>query len=373
MAIAQARRARLVVLGLATAALLSFSFGARPAVPSFAALIARLSEQGGDFDTDNLVSNERSYLQVVPALSQARIGDGAYVGVGPDQNFSYIAQLRPRIAFIIDVRRDNLLLHLLFRALFALARTRADYLSLLTGRPIPADVDAWNHASIENLVAYVDETPATPESVKWARTQTDERVHRFGIPLSTADFETIDRFHRAFIDAGLSLRFESRGRSPRSSYPTYREMLLATDRTGRPANYLASEQRFRFVQSLEGRGLVIPVVGDIAGPHAMAEIGRVLAERHERLSAMYVSNIEDYLFRDGSFPRFVENIGLLPRNARSVVIRSIFRGPNSFAVGGPSPRDASASVLQSVDELVADFRSGRYRSYSDMVNRSAGQ
>ena len=378
MAIPQARAARLVVLGLGTATLLSLSFGAHLAAstarqPSFAALIARLSEPGGDFDTDNLVSNERSYLQVVPAVGQAGIGDGAYVGVGPDQNFSYIAQLRPRIAFIIDVRRDNLLLHLLFKAVFGLARTRADYLSLLTGRPIPVGVDAWSHASIEKVVAYVDETPATAESAKRARTEADECIKRFGVRLSMADFETIDRFHRAFIDAGLSLRFESRGRSPRSYYPTYRELLLATDQTGQPASYLSSERRFRFVQSLERRGLVIPVVGDIAGPHAMTEIGRVLTERHEHLSAMYVSNIEDYLFRDGRFPRFVENLDRLSRDARSVVIRSIFRGPYGLAVAGPSPSEGSASVLQSVDQLVADFTRGRYQNYSDVVNRSAGQ
>ena len=376
---AHVRAARVIALGLGTAALVSLSLGAHLAAspaarqPSFAALITRVSEPGGDFDTDNLISNERSYLQVVPALRQAGIGSGAYIGVGPDQNFSYIAQLRPRIAFIIDVRRDNLLLHLLFKALFAAARTRADFLSLLTGRPIPAGVDAWNHASLEHIVGYVDETPATEASGQRARTQAAERVKRFGVPLSAADLETIDRFHRAFIDAGLSLRFESRGRAPRPYYPTYRELLLAVDRNGQPASYLASEPRFRFVQSLERRGLVIPVVGDIAGPHAMTEIGRVLTERHEHLSAIYVSNIEDYLFRDGNFPRFIENLGRLPRDARSVVVRSIFRGPFGFAVAGPSPGDASASVLQPVDDLVAGFTGGRYRSYSDVVNRSAGR
>src|SRR5262249_34786083 len=77
---------------------------------SFAADVVRLSEAGGDFDTDNLVSNERSYLDVIPALRQAGVSGGAYVGVGPDQNFSYIANVRPEVAFILDVRRDNLLL-----------------------------------------------------------------------------------------------------------------------------------------------------------------------------------------------------------------------------------------------------------------------
>ena len=60
--------------------------------PTFAASIAGLSEPGGYFDTDNLISNERSYLQVVPDLRRLSVRGGAYIGVGPDQNFSYIAE-----------------------------------------------------------------------------------------------------------------------------------------------------------------------------------------------------------------------------------------------------------------------------------------
>src|SRR4029450_6324161 len=93
---------------------------------SFAARIERLSEANGDFDTDNLISNERSYLEIVPAWRKAGITGGAYIGVGPDQNFSYIAQVRPTIAFIVDIRRDNLLLHLLFKALFSAAQSRME-------------------------------------------------------------------------------------------------------------------------------------------------------------------------------------------------------------------------------------------------------
>ena len=82
---------------------------------SFASLIATLSEDPGFFDTDNLISNERSYLHVVPELRAlaGEGGGGVYLGVGPDQNFSYIAHLRPSLAIVIDIRRENLLLHLL--------------------------------------------------------------------------------------------------------------------------------------------------------------------------------------------------------------------------------------------------------------------
>ena len=66
---------------------------------AFAALIERLSEPGGYFDTDNLISNETSYLHVIGTLRELGVSGGAYIGVGPDQNFSYIAAIRPSIAF----------------------------------------------------------------------------------------------------------------------------------------------------------------------------------------------------------------------------------------------------------------------------------
>src|SRR5262245_26151466 len=148
-------RRRLLVVGFLIAALAGL-YAARtatqPAAASaFARLIAALSERGGYFDTDNLISNESSYLQVIPELRQRRIHGGAYIGVGPDQNFTYIAETRPAIAFIVDIRRDNLLLHLLFKALFQTSRTRVEYLAQLFGRPAPAEVTRWRDATVDRL------------------------------------------------------------------------------------------------------------------------------------------------------------------------------------------------------------------------------
>src|SRR5215831_19252840 len=103
---------RRLPLALALTALLVLPGIARqPAAPTrFAAAIAQLSEPGGYFDTDNLISNESSYLQVLPELKQRNVRGGAYIGVGPDQNFSYIAEIRPSVAYLVDIRRDNVLL-----------------------------------------------------------------------------------------------------------------------------------------------------------------------------------------------------------------------------------------------------------------------
>jgi hypothetical protein len=335
--------------------------GAAPvhAGDSFATEVARLSEPGGTFDTDNLISNERSYLDVVPALVSRGVTGGAYVGVGPDQNFSYIARIRPSVAFIIDVRRDNLLLHLLFRALFADAHSRVEYLSMLTGRAPPPDDGRWGGATLKSIVSYVDGKAASPDAVRATGRRLDDAIAAFGVPLSRADFDTIDRFHRAFIEAGLGLQFHSFNRAPQPYYPTLRDLLLATDRSGREWNYLDTEDDFQFLRTLEGRGDVIPVVGDVAGPHAMRAIAAAIGDRGERLSAFYISNVENYLFRDGLFARYGDNLSRLPRSARTLVIRSIFSG------GGES-----VSRVQTLDQMLGDISRGSYRSYSDLLRAS---
>jgi hypothetical protein len=293
----------------------------------FADEIERLSEAGGSFDTDNLISNERNYLQVVPALAAAGVSGGAYIGVGPDQNFSYIARIRPSVAYIIDIRRDNLLLHLLFKALFAKSSTRVTYLSLLTGRAPPPDPDRWRTAGIADITAYVDARALS--RVEALRRDVDAAVRTFGVRLSSADLRTIDRFHRRFMDEGLDLRFHSFGRPPRPYYPTLRELLTAADESGRTWNYLADERDFQFLKSLQQRDAVVPVVGDVSGDHAMRAIASAIAARGERVSGVYVSNVESYLRLTGARSRFAQNLARLPQDARSVIIRAIFAGGGS--------------------------------------------
>jgi hypothetical protein len=333
-----------------------------PAPTTFASRIAELSEAPGYFDTDNLISNERSYLQVMPALRSAHVTGGAYIGVGPDQNFSYIARIRPSIAFIVDIRRDNLLLHLLFKAIFAAAPTRIDYLCLLFGRAPPAHVEQLKTAPVDRLVAYIDETPATPGGTA-ADARLQDRIKAYGVKLSAADLTTIRRFHQTFVDAGPDLKFESHGRAPRSYYPSYRDLLLETDAAGRQSNYLASDDDYQFVRSLEAKDLVIPVVGNFSGQSALAAIGRLLEQRGETLSAFYTSNVEFYLFGDGSFSRFVDNLRRIPHSKNSVIIRSVFNGYAFSAV----PGYYSASLVQPVDDLLDRARRGAITGYRDLA------
>jgi hypothetical protein len=184
--------------------------------------------------------------------------------------------------------------------------------------------------------------------------------------LSAADLLTIERFHRTFIDAGLPLKFETKGRRPQPYYPTYRDLLFETDKQGQLRNFLAVEDDYQFVRSLEQQDLVIPVVGDLSGPSAIVAIGKLMAERGDRLSVFYASNVEFYLFGDDKFPKFVDNLSHLPRTSHSLIVRAIFAGGLGF-VPHAEPGYASASVVQPVDDLVKGYASGRFKTYRELI------
>jgi hypothetical protein len=354
----------------------------------FAETVARLSEPGGYFDTDNLISNETGYLHVLPTLSRIARPGGVYLGVGPDQNFSYIAAADPALAIIVDIRRDNLLHHLFLKALFQMSADRGEYLSRLTGRPAfgkvemrgadaPAapsarsfDAGSAVNLSAEALVAEVDAIRVDPAYAADTRARIRSLVASYGIPLRAEDLATIDRYHGEFVRQGLDLRFRSTGRSPRPYYPTLRELVLATDLEGRRGSFLAAEDAYQKVKSLQARGRVLPVVGDLGGEGALPAIATFLQERGLEVSAFYTSNVEFYLFPQGTFDRFARSVASLPAQRDAVLIRSIFLssfwGEHPLAVPGVM----SVQVLERFSDFVSTYRSGGFPTYSDLATEN---
>ena len=106
-----------------------------------------MSEEGGSFPSENFVSNEQTYQYVIPTLQRSLTANGVYLGVGPEQNFTYIANIKPRMAVIFDIRRQNAMAHLMYKALFELSPTRADFVSKLFSRPLPASVGSSANAN----------------------------------------------------------------------------------------------------------------------------------------------------------------------------------------------------------------------------------
>src|SRR3954467_5598768 len=104
---------------------------------AFWKLVTGLSEASGFFPSHNLISNEETFQHVIPEVKANVKPGGVYLGGGPEQNFTYIVALRPQMTFIVDIRHENLLEHLLYKALIEISSSRADFISRLFSRPRP--------------------------------------------------------------------------------------------------------------------------------------------------------------------------------------------------------------------------------------------
>src|SRR2546428_12081929 len=119
---------------------------------AFWSMVTEFSETGGYFRSDNFVSNETTFQYVLKDLKKTKPG-GVYLGVGPDQNFTYIVAMQPKPAIIFDIRRQNVMQHLMYKALVEMSSDRADFLSKLFSRKRPASLSVKSTAD-ELFLAY---------------------------------------------------------------------------------------------------------------------------------------------------------------------------------------------------------------------------
>ena len=287
----------------------------------FWTLVGELSEPGGTFRSDNLLSNEGRFQFVIPDLIEIAKPGGVYMGVGPEQNFTYIAATRPAIAFIIDIRRGNLDLHLMYKALFELSADRADFVSRLFSRKRPSGLRPASTAA-EIFSAYLQ---VDPSDELYAHNLKDIQHHlavRHGFSLTSDDVKGIEYVYNAFFTFGPDIRYSSTEGFGSTYQPTYAALMLATDGAGRPRGYLSSQERFAYLKDLESRNLVVPVVGNFAGPKAIRAVGAYLKQRDATVSAFYLSNVEQYLRLQRGWNTFCANVATLPLDDTSTFIRA---------------------------------------------------
>ncbi len=260
----------------------------------FFKLIAELSEPDGHFRSDNLVSNELYAQRVIPELTRLARPGRAYLGVGPEQNFTYIAAVRPAMAFIIDVRRGNLHLHLMYKALFELSADRAEFVSRLFSRKRPSGLGRQSTVQ-QIMAAYAEPWPRSQDlfkqnigAIRRVLASKSERS------VTEADLKGIEDVYEEFYTRGPEIRYEVTPGSP-GSFPSYSEIVAATDDASVPRGFLATEENFALIKDLQSRNLIVPVVGDFAGPKAIRAVGKYLRARNAIVSAFYVSNVEQYL------------------------------------------------------------------------------
>lgn len=362
----------------------SLSLGSRVAAPSiperlgddaFWRMVSDYSEPGGFFRSDNFVSNEITFQWVLPDLAKATRTGGVYMGVGPDQNFTYIVAMKPKIAFIVDIRRQNMLHHLLYKALIELSPDRAEFLSRLFSRPRPPGLEP-DAGAAALFQAYAN---AAPDSALFARNLAavkDQLVTRHKFGLTSDDLRTIEYVYTAFFAAGpdLTYSFTMPGRGSSMMFygrrmPTYAELMMESDGQGAQRSYLASEANYGVLRELERNNLIVPLVGDFAGDKALRSVGRYVKDHGATVTAFYTSNVEQYLFQSDDWRRFFSNVATLPLDSSSTFIRAVFNfNTVPSQTGTPGPR--SRTMLAPIAEQVQAFGEGRLQTYWDVIQTS---
>jgi len=133
-------------------------------------------------------------------------------------------------------------------------------------------------------------------------------------------------------------------------------------------SYMATEANFRALKDLEMNNLIVPVVGDFAGPKAIRSVSTYLKDHKATVTAFYLSNVEQYLFnQEDDWRKFFGNVGALPLDSSSTFIRSVFNGMG-FSRTGPGMR--AQQMLASMLTQVRLFNEGRLASYYDVIQTS---
>jgi len=236
--------------------------------------------------------------------------------------------VKPKMAFIFDIRRQNAIVHLIYKAIFELSPTRADFVSRLfsikTREKIPANTRANGlFLAFEGLTGdksyYLENLAAIKNNLS-----------KHGFALTTEDIKKVEFVYDVFFRAGptIDYKFESSFPPNMAPAPNYIQAMTDTDADKKAWSFLATEENYQVVRDLQLKNMIIPLVGDFAGPKAIRKVGEYVAEHNAIVSAFYLSNVEYYLAPQGggndqTLQRFYANAAALPMDSSSLFIRFV--------------------------------------------------
>src|SRR5688572_19044653 len=333
-------------------------------------IFTEFSEPGGNYPYENFVTNEETVQDVMPVLTRVTKPGGVYLGVGPEQNFTYISGIKPAMAFVFDIRRQNAIEHLLYKAIFELSATRAEFVSRLFSIKSPDKVPETARANslflaIDGLKgdkAYYTENLAAIKAVL--------TKHKFA--LSADDLQKVEYIYDVFFRAGpqIDYTFASSFPAGMAPAPNYIQAMTDTDAEKKAWSFLATEENYKFVRDMQLKNLLVPVVGDFSGPKAIRKVADYLKQHSAKVSAFYLSNVEFYLDmpnRGGSPQKtmaFYENAAALPVDSTSLFIRFV------GAPQAPNLRWWRGAWLQAVSpmaDLAKRIQAGDKLSYAQAL------
>lgn len=284
-------------------------------------IINDFSEPGGSFPYENFVSNEVSYQDIIPDLTRIAKTGGAYIGVAPEQNFTYIAAIRPKVSFILDIRRQNLIELLMYKELFEMSADRVEFVSRLFSRQKPAGLAA--DSSAETIFKAFDGMKGDPDLYKQTLQSIRDRLKQHGFKPAGDDDEKINYIFDVFLRGGPRMDYTYASTAPNNGLPSYYNLMVATDGRGKNWAYLDTEERYQYVRQLQQKNLIIPLVADFGGTRTIQEIAKYLKAHGATVSVFYISNVEDYL--ETTWNNYRANLAALPSEDSTLLIRFVPR------------------------------------------------
>jgi len=290
-------------------------------------MIQEFSEPGGTFQYENFVSNEVSYMDVLPDLARIVKPGGAYLGVGPEQNFTYAAVIRPKVAFVLDIRRQNMLELLMYKALFEISPDRLEFISRLFSRRKPEGLPP--NAPAEQILKAFDQMKGDSDLYKETLKSILDRLKQHGFKPVGDDEQKIDYVFNVFLRGGPRMDYTFASATPNNGLPSYANLMVATDGRGKNWAYLETEERYQYIRQMQQKNLIIPLVADFGGTKTIREIAKYLRAHGSTVSVFYISNVEDYL--EDTWNNYRSNLAALPSDDSTLLIRFLPRANTVLA------------------------------------------
>jgi hypothetical protein len=284
-------------------------------------MVSDFSEPGGAFPYENFVSNEVSYMDVLPEATRITKPGRAYLGVAPEQNFTYVAALKPKVAFVLDIRRQNLVELLMYKALFEMSPDRVEFVSRLFSRQKPTG--PTTNSTADQILKAFEPMKGDPDLYKQTFQAIKDRLKQRGFKPVGDDEEKIDYVFNVFMRGGPRMDYTYASASPNNGLPSYYNLMVATDGRGKNWAFLDTEERYQFVRQMQQKNLIIPLVADFGGPKTIKEIGKYLKDHGALVSVFYISNVEDYL--ETTWKQYQANLAALPTDDSTLLIRFVPR------------------------------------------------
>jgi len=219
-----------------------------------------------------LLSNERRHDLFFSSL---RGVGGGYLGVGADQNYTLAAVARAELVWLVDIDGEVVDWHKIYAALIPQAPTPAALLALLDGRH-----DAEAQAALRARWDSAEATRLWPHYLQYR---------------------------------GYLLRHLVNERQVR--------------RNGVPVTWMSSLELYEHVRKLMSERRIIARIGDLHGERTLLGIAAAARAANITLHAIYLSNVEQWFRYSLQFRRNLES---LPRDAGTLVLRTLARGELSF-------------------------------------------